>query len=71
MKFLKLAQLFSKLEDTTKRLEMIDILASFFREIKEKRDFSDLEKIIYMLQGQLKAESSLSTINPCTYRYYP
>ena len=53
MKFNRLAQLFSKLEGTTKRLEMIDILSDFFNEIKEKKDFEDLEKVIYLLQGQL------------------
>ena len=53
MKFNKLAQLFSELEATPKRLEMIDILSEFFKRIKEKRDFEDLDKLIYLLQGQL------------------
>jgi len=53
MKFSKLAQLFSELEGTTKRLEMIDILSNFFKEIKQNKDFDDLDKIIYLLQGQL------------------
>lgn len=53
MKFIKLAQLFSNLESTTKRLEMIDFLAEFFKEIKETKDFGDLDKIVYLLQGQL------------------
>jgi len=53
MKFNRLAQLFSKLEGTTKRLEMIDILSDFFNEIKEKKDFEDLDIVIYLLQGQL------------------
>ena len=53
MKFNKLAQLFSELESTTKRLEMIDILSKFFREIKETGEFEDLDRIIYLLQGQL------------------
>jgi len=53
MKFIKLAQLFSELESTTKRLEMIDFLAEFFKEIKESEDFKDLDKIVYLLQGQL------------------
>lgn len=53
MKFSKLAQLFSELESTTKRLEMIDILSNFFKLIKENRAFDDLEKVIYLLQGQL------------------
>jgi len=53
MKFQKLAILFSELENTSKRLEMIDILSNFFKEIKEKREFEDIDKIIYLLQGQL------------------
>ena len=53
MKFKKLSNLFSELESTTKRLEMIDLLSKFFEEIKEKSDFEDLDKIIYILQGQL------------------
>ncbi|MFX1391559.1 MAG: ATP-dependent DNA ligase [Promethearchaeota archaeon] len=53
MKFNRLSQLFLKLENTTKRLEMIDLLSSFFREIKESKKFEDLDKIVYLLQGQL------------------
>ncbi len=53
MRFNKLAQLFSELENTTKRLEMIDILSKFFTETKESKDFEDLNIIIYLLQGQL------------------
>ena len=53
MKFNRLAKLFSELEGTTKRLEMIDLLSNFFRELEEKKDFEDLDKIIYLLQGQL------------------
>ncbi|UCC20697.1 MAG: ATP-dependent DNA ligase [Promethearchaeota archaeon] len=53
MKFSKLSKLFSELESTTKRLEMIDLISKFFIEIKENKDFEDLDKIIYLLQGQL------------------
>ena len=53
MKFKSLATLFSDLESTTKRLEMIDILSEFFRGVKERKDFKDLDKIIYLLQGKL------------------
>jgi len=53
MKFKTLAVLFSDLESTPKRLEMIDILSKFFGNIKEIKDFKDLDKIIYLLQGQL------------------
>lgn len=53
MKFKTLAQLFSDLESTTKRLEMIDILANFFQNLKHKTEYQDLEKIVYLLQGHL------------------
>ena len=53
MRFKALAILFSELESTTKRLEMIDKLSSFFENIKKSNDFNDLDKIIYLLQGQL------------------
>ncbi|MFW9826838.1 MAG: ATP-dependent DNA ligase [Candidatus Thorarchaeota archaeon] len=53
MKFNRLSQLFSQLESTTKRLEMIDLISNFFYEIKKSKDFEDLDKIIYLLQGQL------------------
>ncbi len=53
MKFKTLAVLFSDLEATPKRLEMIDILSMFFRNIKKNIDFKDLDKIIYLLQGKL------------------
>lgn len=53
MKFKTLAVLFSDLESTSKRLEMIDILSAFFGNIKKNRNLKDLDKIIYLLQGQL------------------
>ncbi|MHA1319652.1 MAG: ATP-dependent DNA ligase [Promethearchaeota archaeon] len=53
MRFKALAILFSELESTTKRLEMIDTLSTFFENIKKSNDFKDLDKIIYLLQGQL------------------
>ena len=53
MKFSKLAQLFSELESTSKRLEMIGMLSDFFNEIKVSNNYEDLDKIVYLLQGQL------------------
>lgn len=53
MKFIQLATLFSNLESTTKRLEMIDMLAEFFQSIKNSERFDDLDKIMYLLQGHL------------------
>lgn len=53
MKFKILATLFSNLESTTKRLEMIDFLSVFFEEVKRSNIYEDLDKIIYLLQGEL------------------
>jgi DNA ligase-1 len=53
MKFKKLANLFSNLESTTKRLEMIDFISRFFEEVKLSNKIEDLDKIIYLLQGEL------------------
>ncbi|MBY8987745.1 MAG: ATP-dependent DNA ligase [Candidatus Lokiarchaeota archaeon] len=53
MKFKNLATLFSDLESTSKRLEMIAFLSNFFEEVKESKNFKDLDKIIYLLQGEL------------------
>ncbi|MHA1460200.1 MAG: ATP-dependent DNA ligase [Promethearchaeota archaeon] len=53
MKFKNLAILFSNLEATTKRLEMIGFLSSFFEEVKKSKNFEDLDKTIYLLQGEL------------------
>ncbi len=53
MKFKDLAELLLKLESTSKRLEMIEILSTFFQKIKISREFEDLDKIVYLLQGKL------------------
>ncbi|MDP3259484.1 MAG: ATP-dependent DNA ligase [Thermodesulfovibrionales bacterium] len=49
MKFLKLVEYFERLEATTKRLEMFDILSELFKEAHS----DDIDKIIYLSQGQL------------------
>lgn len=49
MKFLRLSEYFERLEETTKRLEMFDILSELFKEPSSKV----IDKIIYMSQGQL------------------
>lgn len=49
MKFKRLVEYFERLEATTKRLEMFDILAELFREAGK----DDIDRIIYMTQGQL------------------
>ena len=53
MKFKNLATIFSDLESTTKRLEMIGFLSNFFEEVKKSKNFEDVDKIIYLLQGEL------------------
>lgn len=49
MKFSELASYFEKLEATTKRLEMFNILAELFK----KADSNEIEKIIYLCQEQI------------------
>lgn len=49
MKFLDLAGYFKRLEETTKRLEMFEILAELFRNAQAH----EVDKIIYLSQGQL------------------
>lgn len=50
MKFRYLSEKFKELEDTTKRLEMTDVLAEIF----EKASVEEIDKIIYLIQGQVK-----------------
>ncbi len=49
MKFSKLAQYYEKLEGTSKRLELIDILSKLFKE----SDSSEIGKICYLIQGRV------------------
>lgn len=49
MKFLDLVHYFEKLEATTKRLEMFAILSELF----QKSDAREIDKIIYLSQGEL------------------
>jgi DNA ligase-1 len=49
MKFIELVKYFERLEATTKRLEMFEILADLFKIC----EVSEIDKIIYMSQGQL------------------
>ncbi len=49
MKFSELASYFEKLEATTKRLEMFNILADLFR----KASTDEIEKVIYLCQEQI------------------
>lgn len=49
MKFSKLAEYYEKLEATSKRLEMIDILSKLFKEVKA----DEIGKVCYLLQGRV------------------
>ena len=52
MTFLKLSDYFSRLDGTTKRLELIDILSHLYREIDSA---DDARKVTYLLQGRVAA----------------
>jgi len=49
MRFIELAGYFERLEKTSKRLEMFDILAELF----QKASALEIDKIIYLVQGEL------------------
>jgi DNA ligase-1 len=49
MRFPRLVHFFDRLENTSKRLEMFDILSELFRE----SGVDEIEKVVYMSQGQL------------------
>ena len=49
MKFSKLAQYYEKLEATSKRLELVDILSKLFREASS----DEIGKICYLIQGRV------------------
>jgi len=49
MLFGELAQYFERIEKTTKRNEMMEILADLFRKV----DKEEIDKIIYLLNGRV------------------
>ncbi len=49
MKFKELAEYFNKLESTTKRLQMFEILAELFKKVNN----DEIDKVVYLLQEQL------------------
>ncbi len=49
MNFLELSQHFQRLEATTKRLEMFEILAQLFK----RANAQEIDEIVYLVQGQL------------------
>ncbi|HLA04265.1 MAG TPA: DNA ligase, partial [Patescibacteria group bacterium] len=49
MKFAKLSEYYEKLEATSKRLELVDILSKLFKEAKA----DEIGKICYLIQGRV------------------
>ena len=49
MKFSELTEYFEKLDNTSSRLSLIEILSELFR----KTDSKEIDKIVYLLQGRL------------------
>ena len=49
MRFLDLAEYYEKLEATSKRLELVDILSKLFKE----SDLAEIGKICYLIQGRV------------------
>jgi len=49
MRYATLAQAYGKLEATTKRLEMTDILVALFREVPKE----EIDKVVYLTQGRV------------------
>jgi DNA ligase-1 len=49
MKFALLVEYFGRIEETTKRLEMFDILSELFKEARAE----EIDRIVYLSQGQL------------------
>ena len=49
MKFSRLAEYYEKLEATSKRLELVDILSQLFKEAKA----DEIGKICYLIQGRV------------------
>jgi DNA ligase-1 len=56
MDFNQLVDYYERIAATSKRLEIIDILAELFRACKEKETLPYLRKIVYLTQGQLTPE---------------
>ena len=52
MQFSKLAEMFDRLESTSSRLEMTDILSAFFRTVEP----AELRQVIYLSVGRLHPE---------------
>lgn len=52
MKYLKLCEIYKKISETTKRLEKIEILISFFSELRKEKNL----EILYLLNGKINPD---------------
>lgn len=59
MRFQKAAEIFQKIEDTSSRLEMIDIIVEFF----EKAGLDESKKFAYLIEGRLAPQFVPSEFN--------
>ncbi len=53
MQYREVSQFYDRLENTTKRLEMIDILAELFSSLAETSDAETMGQVVYLTQGKL------------------
>ncbi|MHA1584924.1 MAG: ATP-dependent DNA ligase [Promethearchaeota archaeon] len=56
MDFNHVVEFYEKLSMTSKRLEIIDILANLFKECAKPENLPDFRKVIYLTQGRLVSE---------------
>ncbi len=56
MDFNQVVDFYERIAQTQKRLEIINILAELFEECYESQNYDELQKIIYLSQGQLVSE---------------
>jgi DNA ligase-1 len=53
MQYREVSQFYDRLENTTKRLEMIDILAELFSSLAKTSDAETMGRVVYLTQGKL------------------
>lgn len=51
--FRDICRFYNKIERTSKRLEMIALLARMFQYIKKREGYDDLDKVVYLTRGKL------------------
>ncbi|MFW9830218.1 MAG: ATP-dependent DNA ligase [Candidatus Thorarchaeota archaeon] len=53
MQYREVCEFYNRLENTTKRLEMIDIFANLLSNLSEEKDAKNIDRVIYLTQGKL------------------